>query len=205
MRKFFSVFIVVFFLFGVNLVCAEGGGSPTKGEKLIVDSNDLPPEVLEKIKAKQKIEEVKQKIEAAGEYATWGKQIGTAVNESLTALTKHAEEFSNTKVGKVAVFLIAWKVMAKDVLEMGDKVIGYFVGIPFLFFGTIVIILGYRRHCIPRKVLIEKTKEGKKWQMFTPKEKKQLSSNEWDGDNWALFYAIVEIVLIIFCSLMIFG
>lgn len=62
--------------------------------------------------------EVKQKIEMTSTYPSnsWGKEIGIAVNESLTAIEQTAINIANSKIGNVAIFLVIWKFCVRDIL-----------------------------------------------------------------------------------------
>ena len=54
-------------------------------------------------------EDVKQQIEATTNSptkASWGKEIGIAVNESLTAIEQSAVRIADSKIGSVATFLL---------------------------------------------------------------------------------------------------
>lgn len=64
-------------------------------------------------------ENVKQQIEAttnSSTKASWGKEIGIAVNESLTAIEQSAIRIADSKIGNVATFLLIWKFCAANVL-----------------------------------------------------------------------------------------
>lgn len=61
--------------------------------------------------------EVKQQIEMTSNSSiSWGKEIGIAVNESLTAIEQTAINISNSKIGNVAIFLVIWKFCIRDIL-----------------------------------------------------------------------------------------
>lgn len=47
---------------------------------------------------------------------SWGKEIGVAVNESLTAIEQTAINIANSKIGNVAIFLVIWKFCVRDIL-----------------------------------------------------------------------------------------
>ena len=113
--------------------------------KVMVDEKDLTPEQLAKVKTKQT-------METTSEYVKWGHEIGVAANETLTALTDNTAKFAKTDVGKWAMFLVTWKIMAKDVLAAGNKVIGYLIGIPFFIIGllTCLLVLSAHVHAAPR-------------------------------------------------------
>jgi hypothetical protein len=62
--------------------------------------------------------EVKRQIEMTTNYPSisWGKEIGIAVNESLTAIEQSALRIADSKIGTVATFLVIWKFCMRDVL-----------------------------------------------------------------------------------------
>ena len=75
--------------------------------------------------------EVKQQIELTSNHPSisWGKEIGIAVNESLTAIEQSALRIADSKIGSVATFLVIWKFCAANVL-------GVVFAIIVLIFGT---------------------------------------------------------------------
>ena len=68
---------------------------------------------------------VKQQIEMTSNYPSisWGKEIGIAVNESLTAIEQSALRISDSKIGKVAIFLVIWKFCIIYILKIIFSVI----------------------------------------------------------------------------------
>lgn len=178
-------------------------------EKIVVKKSDLTAEQLEKVQAREKIDTVK---EVASEVSSWGKEAGVAFNAFVGTLTDQTVRLSSTEVGKFAMFMIAWKVMAKDVIGMGDMVVGYLVGVPLLFVGCAVLIWSYRRQCLPRRMLIEKTKDGgRKYAIIAPNGEKVDIGDQYhpeivEGRSvWAVGHVIVGALFIIACSIMIFG
>lgn len=76
-------------------------------------------------------EDVKQQIEATTSSptkASWGKEIGIAVNESLTAIEQSAVRIADSKIGSVATFLLIWKFCASNILG--------------ILFATLILIFG---------------------------------------------------------------
>lgn len=117
----------------------------------------MSPEVQQQLKAVQVENEITTKLETASKYAGLGKEIGTAVNESLKAVSTTVVDLSETKVGKFTMFLVAYKIIGTDILQL-------FMGILW-----IIIIMGvsfsiYRNNC---KRLVLKYKkwnsEAKGW------------------------------------------
>ena len=74
---------------------------------------------------------VKQQIELTSNHPSisWGKEIGIAVNESLTAIEQSALRISDSKIGKVAIFLVIWKFCIIYILKIIFSVIVMYFGI----------------------------------------------------------------------------
>ena len=67
-----------------------------------------------------------------------GKEIGAATRDGLSAVVDQAERFGSTKVGTFVMVMIAWKIMAKDVL-------GVVLGIPLLMAGVVMWVWVMKR------------------------------------------------------------
>lgn len=195
MKRF--ILVLLFTLISLP-VFAQQTVSPESAETVVVKKSDLTAEQLAKVNAN----EVKEQLGEYSEYAQMGKGIGLAFGEALKAVKDVTVELSDTQVGKYAMFLIAWKVMAKDVIGMGDMVLGYIVGPSLLFLGAVVLVWSYRRQCLPRIILKKKTREGLK----VTKEYETLPPNAGsDTDDWAMVHLVSALVLIIVCSMIMFG
>jgi hypothetical protein len=186
MRKFVAIFCL-----SLGALCAQEG-------KVTVDEKDLTPEQLAKAKAKQT-------MQTTGEYVKWGHEIGVAVNETLTTLTDNTAKFAKTDVGKWAMFLVTWKIMAKDILMAGNKVIGYLVGIPFFAIGLLVCLWSYRRTCIPHRVITEKGPglwiwRSKKYEIYDPSTQRGTLGQE----GWVAVHALAAAVIAIVGLFIIF-
>ena len=57
-------------------------------------------------------------IESASKWVGLGKEVGEAINGGLIALTHNADTLSRTNVGKFTMFMIAWKVMGTDLIQL---------------------------------------------------------------------------------------
>jgi hypothetical protein len=126
----------------------------TNDETVTVKKSDLTKDQLAQIQQQAVADKVRQ-------YGSWvgvGHEIGTAVNESLSAVTNQANSFSNTSVGKWTIFLVIWKVAGHDI-------IGFFVGFFLLTVGIPVWTFAFYRNCITRRVLVSKTKDERKWEV----------------------------------------
>lgn len=121
--------------------------------------NKLSPEVQSALKAANTEQQITTQIETVSKYAGMGKEIGTAVNESLKAVSSTVVDLSETKVGKITMALVVYKVIGTDILQL-------FIGILWI---TIILIVSwkiYRNNC-ERTMLKSKiwNKEGKGWEV----------------------------------------
>lgn len=116
-----------------------------QSEKITVNVNDLPPDLLQELKQKQQSQAITTDLKQYNEWAGVGKEIGIAVKEGLTAVKDVAVDFSKTEVGTFTMVLIAWKVVGKDAL-------GLFTGVLVFFIGVVLIYWSYRKSCIPLKI-----------------------------------------------------
>lgn len=171
-------------------------------ETVTIKKSDLTADQLKKVEAQQITEQISQ----YKEWAEMGKGVGYAVRESLYAVKDVAVDFSKTDIGKFTMFLVAWKIMAKDLVAMSSDVIGYLVGIPLLAIGMVVIVWSYRRQCMPHPILIEKGPglwiwRSKKYVMYDPNG----SKGNMDQDKWVLTHLISAVVLLTLCCWIIFS
>ena len=181
---------------------AQQQASQQQDETVVMKKSDLTTEQLAKVQSQQ----IKETLGEYAEYAEMGRGVGLAVGESLKAVKDVAVDLSETNVGKFTMFLIAWKVMAKDILNMGDTVFGYLVGIPFLTIGLLLCAVSYYRQCMPRRVLVEKGPglwvwRSKKFEIFDPAK---LEGNVSQEDR-IFFHGAAAVILILIGSIMTFG
>jgi hypothetical protein len=101
----------------------------------------------------------KNKIETYGKWVGVGHELGTAVNESLAAVTTNATAFAGTNVGKMTMALVIWKVAGMDIAKI---IVGFFI----LLVGIPVWVFAFYKNCITHRELIENSKDkGKKWEV----------------------------------------
>ena len=118
-RKVILFAVMIMVIINVSTVFAQTQTS----EKIIVDTKDLPPGVVEQLKTKQQIERL-------GKFAGVGKEIGEAVNSSLEAITDNADKFAKTRVGVFTMVLVAYKIIGKDLIQ-------FLIGVPFFVVGNL--------------------------------------------------------------------
>lgn len=79
------------------------------------DYNKLSPEArssIEKVTTKKAIE---GELKEVSNYAYLGKEIGTAVNETLKAVEESVVWVSETDLGKTAITVVVWKLLYKEI------------------------------------------------------------------------------------------
>ena len=148
--------------------------------------NKLPIEVQNQIKSVQ----TNSDIETAGKWIGLGKEVGTAVNESLQAVTKTAIDFSETRLGKITMILVIYKIIGSDIIQFS-------VGILFLIVGLSIALFIHVKYAKPTKNL-----KSKKYNSET-----KSYDREWEcygGDsNFAIAAIIIAILSIIISSVII--
>lgn len=108
-------------------------------ERITINKSDIPADVLKDI-------ETKKKIQVYGSWIGLGRELGTAVDSSLGALTHRADEFSKTNVGKWTMLLVIWKIAGISLVRM-------LFGILLWFIITPCFIWSYRRTAMSRTYL----------------------------------------------------
>lgn len=186
-------------------------------EMVMVKKSDLPINLQQKIAIQQTAANVQQGVQAAKDVTQAargiGDEIGTAVDKSLGAITKHTAELGETKVGKFTMFMVAWKVMYKDVLET-VKELDVLWRVPFGILLFIVIFSftwwSYKNTCIPRTI---PTKEhvvygddGKKIKSID-REFETINSDEGGRNDYPsvgrVFHAFFIIIVLIGVSITV--
>ena len=70
---------------------------------------------------------IQEKAKAYGSWVGVGREIGEAVNSSLSAISDNAAKFADTKIGKISMAIVVWKVVGSDVLSVFYAFIVVFV------------------------------------------------------------------------------
>lgn len=178
MRRYLVPIVICIALLLPSVALAQQSAS---SESLItVRKSELPADLLKKI-------EMERKIQAYGEYVGLGEEIGHAVDATLTAVSENAVKFAETDVGKLAIFLVVWKVIGKDFTQL---VIGIFL----LIVGFPIFIWVWTRNCINRRILKNVTKEGdKEYEVIKPDSKTQWSY----GVSFFVYIGMALIVMLV--------
>lgn len=156
-----------------------------------VPRSALTPQQLANVEAQG----IKEKAEAYGAWVGVGKEVGEAVNSSLSAISDNAAKFADTKVGKFSMFIVAWKVLGNDIL-------GVFYALIIVFIGLPVLIWSYRKHlnlAILDKEVIE---DGKVKERIY----REMDYNERMNREWTLFFhAVGAVGLLVAMSIALFA
>lgn len=175
MKKFGILFIIAL----LTVAFTTNTSAQIAPEKITVNTSDLTPDQLAKIKAQQELETMQQKLDTYGKWVGVGGEIGIAVREGLNSVVDVADKFGGTDVGKFTLVMIAWKVMGKDVVRI-------FLGLIFLVAVTWLIVKVYKNTFMPKRILVENPgflKYPKKYEVVHP-------NNNWDGYNFVRVFMI---------------
>jgi hypothetical protein len=164
-------------------------------ETILVRKSDLPAEVVQQLQSKQQLAEMSQKLETYGKWVGIGKELGTAVNESMSALTTQADKFSKTDVGKFTMFMVAYKVLGNDAIALVKRLIMIPIGIVVLIVGTWTCIRSLRIMCWGYSVL-EKVDPDK------TKHYKFIGPTEESGENRSGVTFVHGVCYVIFLAFM---
>lgn len=94
------------------------------------DYDRLPGETRTQIK-----KAIKGEIKEVSEYASLGKEIGVAVNETLKAVEDSAIRISESNLGQTAITIVVWKLLYKEIA-------GLVIGILLLGISLFLLITG---------------------------------------------------------------
>ncbi len=140
MRRFFILSLMLCVMITPQVVVAQQPSQQT----VTISKEMLTKEQLQAVEQQQ----IDQKIATYGKWVGLGKEVGEAVNGSLSALTTQADTFAKTGVGKFTMFMVAYKVLGNDLL-------GVLIGIPLMILFTFLFIWSYRRSCLVYSVLVK--------------------------------------------------
>lgn len=185
--KYFTMFLAMVMLLVTTNVLAQQQGQTNK---IVVDKSLLTPEQIAQAEAQATLDRTKSTVEQAGEWVGLGKEIGSAVDGALSALTERTDQFAKTDVGKFTMFLVAYKVIGSDLIQA-------VVGIPLFFVVVLMFIWLTRRNCMQRRYLVKEAtdKDGtvtKEWNETDPEP-----STQWS-------HLLAFLICSIMCTLIIF-
>lgn len=131
-------------------------------------------------------------VKRASEWANLIADVGAGIGKGLAVAAKElgvaVNEFSESKVGKMTMFLIVWKVMGAQVLPIIIHVVG---GVCFFITMISIWLYMYRRYCFVKTVQETSDKDtGKRISKITTLQK----GREVNGDTLFGFVAILAAI-----------
>lgn len=124
-------------------------------------------------------------------WAGVGKEVGEAVNSSLSAITTQTNNFAQTGVGKVTVAIVVWKVLGDQIVHLVFGLIEMVVFLPLW-------IWSYRRTCLDRRI---KVKGGffsndKEWEVVKYKDNYGMDDFTPRIGHWITIAVIVLVIIL---------
>lgn len=156
--------------------------TPAQPETIIVNKSDLTTEQLAKITLENEAKSLEQRIQTYGKWAGSGKEIGIAIRDGLTAVVDVADKFGNTKVGTFTMYMVAWKIIGKDLVRI-------FIGLIFILVLIPFVVWSYKKNYTTRRICIK----GNGWKFWLPKEYKIIEPDTFDGYQFLKFLHIIVI------------
>lgn len=193
MRQLFTFIgnYMIRFLLATLLLTTPLVAQTTDTVMVAIPRSELTPSQLASSEAKS----IKEKADAYGAWVGVGKEVGEAVNSSLSAISDNAAKFADTKVGKFSMFIVAWKVLGSDILGILYAFIIVFVALP-------ILIWSYRRHLVRTVLDKEVVVDGK----VTQRIYRNLDYKETESrDLIILFHAFGAGLLLIAMSIALFA
>lgn len=132
----------------------------------------------------------------AEKWADFGKNIGAALVSTAKELGVAAVEFSKTDLGKIATFIIVYKLI-------GNAIVHFIAGL-ILMFLLPTLIIAARRY-----IMLQEAKyEYQDWKLFgliPYKKRVMVSFKKVDGDNsfWIFFWTVGATLVSIVFSLWV--
>lgn len=166
----------------VLLMLATGLGAqtPNPGEQMVtVPKTWVHPERQSQL----------QHADQTNPYLGIGKEIGDAVKSSLESVVEVSNKFADTPVGKFTLFILAWKLIGREML-------GVVLGLPLYMAGVAIWIWFIRRMFFGRWIKV-RNEQGKKEERF--EQPMQFKSN----DSRAVASLIMVIILIAWNATML--
>ena len=194
-----AVLTVAFMCLSAGPAYVEAQSQPqtaTPAEMVVIPKDRLTADQLAQLKSEQTM----QQLESYSKWASMGRAIGIGVKETLAAVTDETARFAQTDVGRITVFLVAWKIMADDVPEMADTLIGYIVGLPLFLIGSVCVFWSYRRYTRPQRV----AKEEKRTGPFAVTRTYEVLEPRMSAEEAQLSHGVAFLVLALFSAFIVF-
>lgn len=87
------------------------------------------------------------------QYANVGKVLGQAFKDCWSTVSTDAEKFAQSPAGKWTAFLITWKVMGKDAVDLTKTAVRWAVGVGLFSVILPSLIFLMWRNCATRRVV----------------------------------------------------
>lgn len=185
-------------LVAVTLLTVTTAAFAQDANKVVVDKSLLTPEQMAKVKAAQTVEQVTQvadQVQQVGKYAGLGKEVGEAVNGSLSAITDNANKFANTKVGTFTMWIVAFKVLGVQAIRLSLALI-------FMTVFTCVFLWIWGQNFIPRRILAEETEgpdktKTRKYVLFPKDLDDRRNEYSFSIRNERTTYVVIYVILML--------
>lgn len=125
--KKIATLILLIVIAAIAGCCPNTANAQTKA--ITIDTTGMPAAVKQAIVDKMKQDVITDKIESYGKWVGFGKEVGVAAREGLTAVKDVALDIANSKLGSTIMFLIIWKVAGIDFVRIGLATLFSFVSI----------------------------------------------------------------------------
>jgi hypothetical protein len=191
MKKLISVFLSLSVL--VSSVFAQENITQ-------LDANTIANMSLSELQAYQKTLKVQQQAVSTQmpspsklqEYALVGKALGQAFKECWSTVSTDAEKFAQSDAGKWTAFLITWKVMGKDAIDVVKTTVRWAVGIGLFIFVTPFFMFIIWKNCVVKKVMVSCERNG----VWSVKKTYSESSKPPIHESYLLLYGACYLVFI---------
>lgn len=154
--KFRSILIAAFIAVAA---CASPSVVHAQEKAAVVDTTGLPADKIKQIQdivesGKTVTQQVVEVVDPGriSEYAELGKAIGSSVAEAAKAIGVAAKDFSDTWMGKVAIFMIVWKLMLGDIVSGASDII---IGGVWITAAVVIWNRYFRKICLVESTTTE--------------------------------------------------
>ena len=206
MKSYLAIFTLIALLcVAPPFAYADNPSAPTPPpvETVTINKSDLTPEQLQKLQTQAQVKQITSNVQTVSQWAGAGKEIGVAIKEGLGAASDGVANFAATPPGKLTMFLIAWKVMYKDVFATAQTLTGVVIGVPLLIAVDWFVVLVYWRSTRSRRVLVSSEGLFRK-KVYAQEDSWFLKMNDDAqlGTQALFFIGVVCVNALIFCGVI---
>lgn len=164
--------------------------NPTTAEWVQVNTADIPPDLLIYLQNNGYVryQNPYLKPEKLSGFMENVIYFASATDVTLSKITENTNKFSETGLGNLAMFVIAYKVMGKDALNF----FGQFIAL--ILFLTLFLIW-WRKYLLPRSVLEKNTHKEVTGDVKTLTYKFRVPVL-WHQAGWLAFFLIVCFIIL---------